>query len=279
MPHKYTSPVYPFPTKPFAIVEFLADQKILGTNISGSDLVRKANEYLPDEKLKIKIEKRRRDSSDETEFFSGGYLQVAAINTALDELGIKKIRTVRPEEAMALLRYEDFDNFYQYYVAIGCVIFSEGSEDPKIAAHLIRQLIDLEKIASSEDLPLFVSGLRLRVDSTFDYNLRLDYVEGKSSFNYAPIFEGGKQEFFEANKNQTFQELVSSEKPGRDINIIRHHQGIHPITISSEENAFGIYGDSLYYNDDGRILMSRDPSLSLSRILSFLGSWLQKEKS
>ncbi len=163
------------------IVGYLAHQLLLKTEIPGSDIVAKANEYLP-ERFHITL-----SMAENPMYTHGEYLVVAAVNAALDKLGITEIRTATLEDILCVLRTKNFPEKHENINYCAVLLYDEEGTNEVYArdiAHQLRQHGIIQKIEE----PLLLTGLRAFPDDHFPDQLRLIFDPLYARRENVPMF-------------------------------------------------------------------------------------------
>ncbi|MDD5700298.1 MAG: hypothetical protein PHH00_03885 [Candidatus Nanoarchaeia archaeon] len=198
----------------------------------GRGVVELADKLLPHRWKIIKTHYKRNDNSHphndqlkEGDVFGYSTLfSIAALNTALDKLGVRKIRTANPDDVLEMIRLNHPLMKNSYPLGIVITEKPEGGEQ--------RVLVEQ---AGVKNFPVLLSGLRLARDDRYPEGVRFVFGKESSSF-YAPGFGYA----FHTTPYQKFKALAENGK--------RNH-GEMPVASLDSPSERGF--QEAYYFDKG----------------------------
>lgn len=224
------------------IVGYFANDNLLDTDIPGSDIAKKANEFLP-EKYHIN------GTPAGFPYTKGQYFIIAAINSALDTLGIKNIRTATHEEVIGVIRKKDFpdkDNNCNYFAL---VLQDTDGISYEHAQDLFQQLRELN-IIYEMGLPLLLTGLRASRDDSFKEGVRLDF-----DINHSKIEDTKK--LLDIYTSKGLKNGSRTENLIKMLTTPQPQGGLRSLFLATD-NYLEITHKELGEEQLGRVLISRD---------------------
>ena len=169
--------------EPCGAVEVLSNRPVFDDGIEGSEILKKAREYLPKKYLMPICPLGRGNFYNE-----GNILYVSAVNSAFLDLGIKDMGVAHPEHVWASLRGDVFFDPRWINGDFGIVIYDDCRYNGKHAAHLLEQIEERFGMPRFPAVPVFAARLRASRDSSFDYGVRLDIAENSVVLE-APVLD------------------------------------------------------------------------------------------